>query len=97
MNFDKQKQQRVIPTFVYVACPNCKKNRLLKKIGDNGSVEVVSKDTVTALTGDERYLDVCPACLSQYQKRDAQFMRNQVKTLQRDARNIDASTSDIEL
>jgi DNA-directed RNA polymerase subunit RPC12/RpoP len=98
MKLNKQKNVSIIPTFVYVTCPSCNKDRLLKERKEDGTVEQVTEDTVTSLGGEERRLDVCDFCQIKFQKQDAKFVRKQVLDLQRAARNIgDNTASDIEL
>ena len=71
-----KKHKNPIPSYVYVRCPACKRDRLTRLIQEDGTTEAVSDDTVE-VRGEVRYHDACEFCLTKYQKSDERFISDE--------------------
>lgn len=95
--FPKTKNKKVIPTYVYVECPECKKPRLLKQQHADGTVDEVSDETYQAVDDTTRPFDVCGFCRSKNDRRDRQYMKRQILQLQRAAEQAEQNGGDVDI
>lgn len=79
-----------------VPCPDCGKERLIKRVMEDGQIEETSSETVE-VRGEVRHIDVCMFCKTKYEKRDQKFVMDNLRKVQKAAQNRDkASDSDHE-
>ena len=74
------RMKNTIATLRQVTCPSCKKDRLLKEVGDDGAVVETSTQTVD-VRGQSRFMDVCNFCISKYRQEDQRFMVKNLRKL----------------
>jgi len=75
-----KKNTNSIPSYKHVACPACKRDRLLRPLQEDGTTKPVSDDTVE-IRGKTRYHDVCQFCAIKYEKADKRFMRENLRKI----------------
>lgn len=80
--FSARPASQTIPSFRYVACPDCKKHRLLKEIKEDGTNDQASQDSVD-VRGETRFVDVCGPCVTKYEQRDKRFVMENLKKIQK--------------
>ena len=89
----ESKRVITIPTIHLVVCPACQKRRHTKYADENGVVPVPQQETVV-VRGEARFVDVCNFCTMKYQTKDQRFILENLKKLQRAAKNRGDGTTE---
>ena len=87
------RNKKTIQTLKRVNCPDCGKQRLLKLVQEDGTVEAVSTEIVE-VRDETRYLDVCEFCSAKYQKADERFVIENMKQLRKAMKESPAAEGD---
>lgn len=77
---ERHNKNKTIPTLRLVGCPACNKPRLHKQVNEDGSIDLVSQETVE-VREQERYLEVCEFCIARYKAEDERFVKANLKKL----------------
>lgn len=73
---------KTIPSFRPATCPSCNKQRLLKEIKEDGTLDPVSTEQVD-VRGEQRFIEVCESCHQKYTRADQRFVMDNLKKIQK--------------
>jgi hypothetical protein len=75
-----KKKANKIPTLKVVKCPACGKPRMKRYVKDDGTIDLPSDRTID-VRGEVRYVEACQFCLAKYQRRDEQYLKNNMERI----------------